>query len=79
MYLPVNGFTHCAGEVDGLVGETGHEFFNGAVDDVAFLFVRGVVVERELRQTLLDVRQTRRMDVVCSDARIPVYHSGTRA
>lgn len=53
--LPVDGLADCAGEFDGLVGKPGHKFFDGAVDDVAFLFACCVVVENELRETLLNV------------------------
>lgn len=54
--LPVDGLADCAGEFDGLVGEPGHKFFDGAIDNVVFLLVRGVVVENELREALFDVR-----------------------
>lgn len=70
--LPVDGFADFTAESDGLVREPGYEFFDGVVDDITFLVVGRVVVEGEFRETLLDVWEARRVNVVRGDARIPV-------
>lgn len=54
--LPVDGLADFAGEFDRLFGEPSHKFFDGAIDNVVFLFVRGVIVENELREALFYVR-----------------------